>query len=81
MDVRTQEIATIDTYLVARSTYSSGAYEELLRSLQARRHPASGRGNDHGSRGVGAAPVKVTGSMEPDFDGRSKQTLCEEETT
>ena len=38
MDVRTQELATIDTYLVTRATYSSSAYAELLRSVQAGRH-------------------------------------------
>jgi len=40
MDVRTQEFVTIDTYLVARATYNSSAYEELLRSVQTRRHLA-----------------------------------------
>ena len=42
IDVRTQEIATIDTWLIARSTYVSSAYEALLRSVEARRHFPSG---------------------------------------
>ncbi len=36
MDVRTQEIATVDTYLVARAGYSSGPYRELLKFLPGR---------------------------------------------
>jgi DNA-binding transcriptional LysR family regulator len=43
MDVRTQEFGTIDTYLVARSAFSSGAYDKLLRAVQARRHSGSAR--------------------------------------
>jgi DNA-binding transcriptional LysR family regulator len=42
MDVRTQAFGTIDTYLVARSAFSSGAYDKLLRAVQGRRHPAVG---------------------------------------
>jgi DNA-binding transcriptional LysR family regulator len=38
MDFRTQKIGAIDTYLIARSTYSGSAYEALLRSVQAKRH-------------------------------------------
>ena len=36
LHVRTQPIATIDTYLIARSAYSSGAYEALLRAVDTR---------------------------------------------
>jgi DNA-binding transcriptional LysR family regulator len=42
MDVRTQAFGTIDTYLVARSAFSSGAYDKLLRAVQGRRHSAVG---------------------------------------
>jgi DNA-binding transcriptional LysR family regulator len=38
IDVRTREIATIDTCLIARSTYVSSAYEALLRAVEARKH-------------------------------------------
>lgn len=41
-DFRTQRMGTIDTYLVARSTYSGSAYEALLQSVQAKRHFVSG---------------------------------------
>ena len=33
MDVRTQEIVTVDTFLIARPGYSSGPYKELLKFL------------------------------------------------
>jgi DNA-binding transcriptional LysR family regulator len=36
LHVGTQPIATVDTYLVARSAYSSGAYEALLRAVDTR---------------------------------------------
>ena len=36
LHVRTQQIATVDTYLIARSAYSSGAYEALLRAVDTR---------------------------------------------
>jgi DNA-binding transcriptional LysR family regulator len=36
LHVRTQPIATVDTYLIARSAYSSGAYEALLRAVDTR---------------------------------------------
>jgi DNA-binding transcriptional LysR family regulator len=35
MDIGTQKIATIDTYLVAQSSYRSCAYKELLQFVQA----------------------------------------------
>jgi DNA-binding transcriptional LysR family regulator len=35
MDVRTQDFGTIDTYLVARTGFSSSAYDKLLRAIQA----------------------------------------------
>ena len=44
IDVQTQEIATIDTYLIARSTYISSAYEALLGSVETRPHFPSGGG-------------------------------------
>jgi DNA-binding transcriptional LysR family regulator len=43
MDVRTQAFGTIDTYLVARSAFSSSAYEKLLRAVQARGHSGLAR--------------------------------------
>ncbi|MGV2292441.1 LysR substrate-binding domain-containing protein [Trinickia sp. YCB016] len=36
LHVRTQPIETVDTYLIARSAYSSGAYEALLRAVDTR---------------------------------------------
>ncbi|QCP52965.1 LysR family transcriptional regulator [Trinickia violacea] len=36
LHVRTQPIAAVDTYLIARSAYSSGAYEALLRAVDTR---------------------------------------------
>ncbi|WP_206997927.1 LysR substrate-binding domain-containing protein [Trinickia mobilis] len=33
LNVRTRQIATVDTYLIARPAYSSGAYEALLRAV------------------------------------------------
>jgi hypothetical protein len=47
IDVRTQALATIDTYLVTRAAYNSSAYEELLRSVQTGRHFTWGSGLDH----------------------------------
>jgi DNA-binding transcriptional LysR family regulator len=35
MDVRTQDFGTIDTYLVARTGFSSSAYDALLQAIQA----------------------------------------------
>jgi len=40
MDVRTQAIGVIDTWLVARESYSNSPYEELVRSVQATRREA-----------------------------------------
>ena len=48
MDVRTQAIGTIDTWLVARESYSSSPYEELVRSVQATKREALAPAPDTG---------------------------------
>jgi DNA-binding transcriptional LysR family regulator len=46
MDIGTQKIATIDTYLVAQSSYRSCAYKELLQFVQASMYHRPGGIND-----------------------------------
>jgi DNA-binding transcriptional LysR family regulator len=50
VEVRTREIASVETWLISRTGYSSSAYAALRRAVLARRHFASGKGGSQAAR-------------------------------